>query len=61
MLIFDDKLPRHMWKLGRVDELIRSKDGVVRVTKVKSGSAGAFLSRPINKLYPVELYKNHSN
>ena len=52
VVIYDDKQPRHMWKLGRVDELICSKDGVVCAAKVKTGS-GIPLSRPLCKLYPV--------
>ena len=50
-----------MWKLGRVHELIRSKDGIVRAANVKSGSAGAILSRPLSKLYPIELRKQNGD
>ena len=54
VLIYDDKQPRHMWKLGRVNELIRSKDGVVRAAKVLVGATGILVDRPISKLYPIE-------
>ena len=57
VLIYDKKQPRQLWKLGRVPELIRSKDGVVRAAKVMTGSAGAILSRPVSQLYPIELRK----
>ena len=43
---YDDKKPRHMWKIGRVDELIRSKDGIVRAAKVQTGQ-GPILSTPL--------------
>ena len=49
-----------MWKLGRVDELIRSKDGIVRAAKVQTGP-GIILSRPLCKLYPIELRKKGSD
>ena len=54
VLIYDDKQPRHMWKLGRISELIRSKDGVVRAAKVLVGATGITIDRPISKLYPIE-------
>lgn len=60
VIIYDDKQPRHMWKIGRVDELIRSKDGIVRAAKVQTGQ-GPILSRPLCKLYPIELRKKSSD
>ena len=54
VLIYDDKQPRHLWKLGRVQEVIRSKDGCVRAAKVLVGSTGISIDRPISKLYPIE-------
>ena len=56
-MIYNKSHPRHLWKLGRVTELIRSKDGTVRAAKVKCGSTGNVISRPINKLYPIEVRK----
>ena len=53
LLIHEDKSPRQNWKLGRIVELIISKDNVVRAAKVILGSR-KILERPINKLYPVE-------
>ena len=58
VLLFEDKQPRHMWKLGRVQELIRSKDGRVRAGKVLVGSTGIVVDRPISKLYPIEIRKS---
>ena len=53
VLIYDKSQPRHLWNLGRILELIRSKDGLVRAAQVKCGSSGNILSRPLNKLYPM--------
>ena len=57
VLVYDDKQPRHMWKLGRLVELIRSRDGAVRAAKVLVGATGIVLERPICKLYPIETRK----
>ena len=56
-MIYDKFQPRHLWKLGRISELIRSKDGYVHAAKVKCGSTGRIWSRLVNKLYPIELRK----
>ena len=57
VMIYDKFQPRHLWKLGRLSELIRSKDGYARAAKVKCGSTERIWSRPVNKLYPIELRK----
>jgi len=61
VMIFDKSQPRHMWKLGRISELIPSKDGVVRAANVKCGSSGNVLSRPVNLLYPIEFCKTEND
>ena len=55
VIIFDEKLPRQLWKLGRIVELITGADKVVRGAKVKLGQSGCVISRPLNKLYPIEV------
>ena len=60
ILIHEDESPRQNWKLGRIVELIISKDNVVRAAKVIVGSR-KILERPINKLYPVENGKTLEN
>ena len=50
------KMPRHLWKLGRIEELITSKDGKIRATdKTEQYS----IQRPIQKLYPLEVEEEH--
>ena len=61
VLIYDKSQPRHLWNLGRILELIRSKDGLLRAAQVKCGSSGNILSRPLNKLYPIERRKPKSD
>ena len=54
VLIYDKSLPRHLWKLGRVVKVLRSKDGIVRAADVKCGSTGIVVTRPLSRLYPIE-------
>ena len=55
VLVFDEKLPRQNWCLGRIVEIIPSTDGKVRGAKVLLGKTKMTIERPINKLYPVEF------
>ena len=54
----EDNVKRNKWKLGRIEELVRGVDGVVRGARVKTsnekGVKGA-VNRPIQKLYPLEI------
>ena len=52
VLIHDD-CPRALWKLGIIVDLIKGNDQIVRVAKVKT--ANVVTTRPINKLFPLEL------
>ena len=53
-MVHDKFQPRHLWKLGRIEELIRSNDGLVRAAKVVCGSSGKSIRRAIKSLYPIE-------
>lgn len=54
VLIWEEHVSRQNWLLGRIIELIPSRDGVVRGAKVIVGKTRAVIERPINMLYPVE-------
>ncbi|XP_057299338.1 uncharacterized protein LOC130629963 [Hydractinia symbiolongicarpus] len=54
VIVYDDKLTRHMWKLGRVVKLVPESDDKVRATQVKLGQTGTIVNRPVNRLYPLE-------
>ena len=45
---------RGHWKIGKASQLYTRKDKVVRAVQMQVGTK--FLVRPINLLYPVELY-----
>ena len=58
VVVYDYELPRTLWRLGKVEQLIRGSDGAVRgaVVKVNSGKKKtSFLKRPIQHLYPLEV------
>ena len=54
----DNPTPRAKWRIGKVEELIVGKDGIVRGAKLKvnTDSGGvAYAHRPIQKLIPFEI------
>ena len=55
VIVYDEKLPRHLWRLARIMELVKGNDGVVRGAKVKLGKTGTIIGRPLNKLFPLEI------
>ena len=58
VIIYDEKQPRHLWKIGKVMELIPSRDGRVRGAQIKVGKSGVIIKRPINRLYPLVTCEN---
>ena len=52
VLINDDNLPKHSWKLTKIIETITSKDGLIRILVVKTPTS--ILRRPIQKLSLLE-------
>ena len=57
VLIKNDNYKRSDWKVGRVTELIHSKDNQVRAAKVNivSNKRIISLNRPANKLFSFEV------
>ena len=63
VVIVYDEAPRGMWKLGLIDRLIRGRDKQIRgaVVRVRSGQGSfAFLKRPVQRLYPLEVHSQES-
>ncbi len=54
IVLIGDKTPRGSWRIAMITELHYSSDGQVRSATLRS-SDGTVLSRPINKLYPLEV------
>ena len=60
--VHEDKMPRGFWRLGKVEELIFSKDTRVRGATVKVSSPTGrmtLINRPLSKLFPVEMKDRH--
>ena len=53
VLIRSEERNRGKWTVGVVVELFNGRDGVVRGAKLRAGKA--FLERPVQHLYPLEL------
>ena len=61
VLIYDEKQPRGLWRLGAVKGLIRGSDGEFRGATVFTHSEGGrsvVLNRPVQHLYPLEVQSN---
>ena len=60
VLIEEDKVKRGFWNMGRVEQPIVGKDGVVRGAKIRKLVKGKpeYIRRPVQKLYPLELHSN---
>ena len=54
VLIYDEKVSCHLWRLGRVVDIIPNIDSNIRVAKIKIGKIGVIVNRAVHKLYPVE-------
>ena len=57
--VYDEGHPRGLWRLGRILEVIKGTDGNVRgaLVRVQSKSGrSTILRRPIQQLYPLEVY-----
>ena len=56
--IYDDKVKRQLWHIGRITEVLQGKDGNVRsavVRTVNNNQKTVTLTRPIQKLTALEI------
>jgi hypothetical protein len=64
VLVQGEDLPRSQWKIGRVEALLKSKDGEVRGVKLRALNKKGkpiVLRRPIQKLVPLEIKEERKN
>ena len=64
VLLRSDSKLRGLWKLARVQQILRSRDGQVRgaVLQLPSGESGSnILRRPLQYLYPLEVDCNRDD
>ena len=60
--IQEDSLPKGQWRMGLVEQLLRSQDGVIRGAEVKvvtRNGKTSHLRRPVTKLCPLEVRHAH--
>ena len=53
VVLIKDDLPRGSWRLGRIQELIKSRDGHIRSARVCLPT-GKIIGRPLSILFPKE-------
>lgn len=53
VVLIKDDLPRGKWRIGKIHELIKSRDGEARSAKVLLPSQ-KLIGRPLNLLFPLE-------
>ena len=53
VIVHDDNIPRTKWRLAIVTELQQGHDGFVRSARIQT--TNGITSRPISKLYPLEV------
>ena len=53
VIVKEKKMPRNTWKLGRVQRVVYSKDGVAKGAELLTKDG--LLKRPLSLLCPVEL------
>ena len=53
VVLIKDDLPRGKWRIGKIHELIKSRDGEARSAKVLLPSQ-KLMGRPLNLLFPLE-------
>ena len=59
--MYDEGHPRGLWRLGKIEDVIRSTDGGVRgvIVKVTSRKGHVkYLRRPIQHIYPLDICDN---
>ncbi|KAK6735924.1 hypothetical protein RB195_018905 [Necator americanus] len=54
VLVEQELLPRAQWVYGKIEDLVRSADGMIRSAKILMPSR-KILQRPVNKIYPLEI------
>ncbi|CAB4030027.1 integrase core domain, partial, partial [Paramuricea clavata] len=57
----DEPAPRAQWRIGRVLQLVKGRDGLVRGAKLKvlsKGGAQSSVHRPLQKLIPFEIVQD---
>ena len=55
VIVHKENMRRGLWKIGKVEEIIWGRDGVISVIRVITKGKPVLLNRPVPKLYPLEV------
>ena len=61
MLVYDEKVPRHFWRIAKVTEILPSSDSETKGAIVRIKKTNAILKRHVNKLFPIEYTCHDTN
>lgn len=64
VIVHAEGRPRALWRLARIEDLIRGSDGQVRGATLRVNTRGArstLLRRPLQRLYPLEIHCREPN
>ena len=55
VLVYYEKVSRHLWRIAIVTRALRSRDSEIRGTIVKIAKINTILKRLVNKLFTAEI------
>ena len=61
MLVYDEKVPIHFWRIAMVPGVLPSRDSEIRGAIVRIAKTNSILKRPVNKLFTVENTYHDTN
>ena len=61
VLVYDEKVLRHFWRIVIVTDVLPSGDSEIRGAIVRIAKTHTILKRPVNKLFTVQNAYNDTN
>ena len=61
VLVYDEKVPIHFWRIAIVTGVLPSRDSEIRGAIVRIAKTNTILKRPLNKLLALENTYNDTN
>ena len=61
MLVYDEMVHRHFWRIAILTGLLPSRDFEIRGAIVRITKINTILKRRVNKLFPIENAYKHTN
>ena len=61
LLVYDEKVPRHFWKITIVTRVLLSRNSEIKGAIVRVKKINGILKHPVNKLFPIEYIYHDTN